>query len=251
MKYCTAKGLVFTIPTQCFNCNVKYMAICISEFTFYGFLCTSWHPSEKHCCAQGILDFFFRGFMYVHVLCYVVVSQRSSWHGSYMFPPLVLSRPVSLSVNWPQNCFYKCRSHCSIALQPNHITRLFSYSSEVERKERLVLPLLPINSLPLVQQQRRRQSGHFFVPLVFFSVHPSSALLFPSLSLFPTLLSFIFHLCPDFTKPCAPTPFTPILEQIYISGSGFSKCWLPCHWILHTSFETGIPFARGFVEGHL
>lgn len=92
-------------------------------------------------------------------------------------PLLFLSRPARLSVRWPQNCFYKCRSHCSIALQPNRITRLFSYSKEVERRERLVLPLLPIMSVPLVQQQRRRHVGHsFFSVLSPFQHLPSSSL---------------------------------------------------------------------------
>lgn len=104
-------------------------------------------------------------------------------------PLLFLSRPARLSVRWPQNCFYKCRSHCSIALQPNRITRLFSYSKEVERRERLVLPLLPIMSVPLVQQQRRRHAGH-----CSFSFSTSS---------------LVFSLCPDFTKPRCPHPFSP------------------------------------------
>lgn len=186
-------------------------------------------------------------FMYVHVLCCVDVPLCRSRHGSYMFPLLVLSRPACLSVHWPQNCFYKCRSRCSIALQPNRITRLFSYSREVERRERLVLPWLPIKSLPL-GQLRDGDIRDTFLSLLSFSVHPSSVLF---LLFFLTLSSLIFRLCPDVTQPHTPTAFSPTLEQIYISGLGFSKCWLPCHWILHTSFETGIPFPRGFVEGHL
>lgn len=135
--------------------------------------------------------------------------------------------PACLSVYWPQNCFYKCRNRCSIALQPNRITRLFSYSRVVERRERLVLPLLPIKSFPLVQE---RQRTYGTLSCLFFL----SILHLFSSSLALSLYYSIFPLCPDFTKPSVPTSFTSTLEQIYISGLGFSKCWLPCHWILHT-----------------
>lgn len=132
-----------------------------------------------------------------------------SRHGSYTFPVLVLSRPACLSVHWPQNCFYKCRSRCSIALQPNRITRLFSYSREVERRERLVLPLLRIKSLPLVQQQRQRQMGHFSCPSCLSLSTPH---LFCSYS----LSYIIFPLCPDSTEPHAvypPPPSPPPLNK--------------------------------------
>lgn len=49
------------------------------------------------------------------------------------------------------------------------------------------------------------------------------------------------------TKPRAPTRFTPPLNKYTSVAWAFSKQWLPCHWIL----QTGILFARGFVEGHL
>lgn len=45
-----------------------------------------------------------------------------------------------------------------------------------------------------------------------------------------------------------PRPITSSLDQIYISGLGFSKCWLLCHGILRSSFETGIPFGRGLLK---
>lgn len=49
--------------------------------------------------------------------------------------------PACLSVYWPQNCFYKCRNPCSIALQSNRLTRLFSYSRDVEWRGSLMLPI--------------------------------------------------------------------------------------------------------------
>lgn len=49
--------------------------------------------------------------------------------------------PACLSVYWPQKCFYKCRNPCSIALQSNRLTRLFSYSRDVEWRGSLMLPI--------------------------------------------------------------------------------------------------------------
>lgn len=151
--------------------------------------------------------------MYVHVLCCVVVPLCRSRHASYMFPLLVLSRPACLSVHWPQNCFYKCRSRCSIALQPNRITRLFSYSREVERRERLVLPLLPIMSLPLVRQRAETKTCGTLSssPSSFFlSVCPPLSLpLSLSYIIFPHLPSLSRH----YRAPCPHPPSPPPLNK--------------------------------------
>lgn len=88
-------------------------------------------------------------------------------------------RPACLSVRWPQDCFYKCRSHCSIALQPNRITRLFPYSWEVEQRERLALPLLPIKSL-CQSSSRSKDIGDTFPSLWSPSVY-HFAVIFPHL----------------------------------------------------------------------
>lgn len=112
------------------------MTVWVCESTFYGFVsCAPW-----------------------------LYRSTKGQHASYMFPLSVLSRPARLSVHWSQNCFYKCKKRCSIALQPNRLTRLFSYSREVEWRGSL---MLPINSPLLVQQHKQRHTGHFPVPFVF------------------------------------------------------------------------------------
>lgn len=63
--------------------------------------------------------------------------------------------PACLSVHRSHNCFYKCRECCSIALQPNRLTRLFSYSREVEWRRS---PAPPINSTVSPGAQTKTQT---------------------------------------------------------------------------------------------
>lgn len=141
-----------------------------------------------------------------HVLCDWPTVQKLTW---FLHVPAVGSQqaclPACLPVHWPQNCFYKCRSHCSIALQPNHITRLFSYSREVERRERLMLPLLPIKPLLLVQRQRWRHTGDSPVPPVFLCPPLVCSPLSPSYIIVPHLPSLSRHN----QAPCPHPPLHP------------------------------------------
>lgn len=80
--------------------------------------------------------------LFVFVKTFYGFVSCAVWLFLYAEADRVLSRPACLSVRWPQNCFYKCRNHCSIALQPNRLTRLFFYSVQVEqREEALCCPL--------------------------------------------------------------------------------------------------------------
>lgn len=109
-------------------------------------------------------------------------------------------------------------------------------------------PRAPIVASPVSPAAKKKTCGILLLSLL----HLSSS--FPPSASFLLNLPVIFPFCPDFHRPHVPTsPTSPAstLEQIYISGLGFWKCWLPCHWILRTSFESGIPFTRGFLEGHL
>lgn len=152
----------------------------------------------------------------------MVVLLRRSRHGSYMFPLLVLSRPACLSLHWPQNCFYKCRSHCSIALQPKRITRLFSYSKEVERRERLMLPLLPIKSLPLVQKHRQWDTGHFSVPQALSLSTPCLFSFLPQ-SLSCIIIPHLHSLSRLYQAPCRHPPAPPPLNKYTSAAWAFAN----------------------------
>lgn len=129
----------------------------------------------------------------IYVYVTVVVPLCRSRHGSFIIALVDLSGSARLSVHWPQNCFYKCKSRCFIALQPNRITRLFSYSREVEQRLRAA---------------QMKTYGHLCVCVCLsFCSFPVRSFLF--LCLFPILSSHILAICPDFHRTHALPPFHP------------------------------------------
>lgn len=131
--------------TELFNYWTVYFLIlnwqniisCIS-YPFNRLLCrASLHSSSMQCLTlkRQIYDYLC-SWKSIWWFCVLVALWLSHYAGadrsSYMFPLVVLSGPACLPaclpVHWLQNCFYKGRNHCSIALQPNRLTRLFSYS---------------------------------------------------------------------------------------------------------------------------
>lgn len=109
----------------------------------------------------------------IYVYVTVVVPLCRSRHGSFIIALVDLSGSARLSVHWPQNCFYKCKSRCFIALQPNRITRLFSYSREVEQRLRAA---------------QMKTYGHVCVCVSFFLFLPCSFVPFSSSA------SFLYYL---------------------------------------------------------
>lgn len=129
----------------------------------------------------------------IYVYVTVVVPLCRSRHGSFIIALVDLSGSARLSVHWPQNCFYKCKSRCFIALQPNRITRLFSYSREVEQRLRAA---------------QMKTYGHFCVCVSFFLFLPCSFLSLPlplSYIIFPHL-SYLSRLSQDPCPSSLPSP---------------------------------------------
>lgn len=129
----------------------------------------------------------------IYVYVTVVVPLCRSRHSSFIIALVDLSGSARLSVHWPQNCFYKCKSRCFIALQPNRITRLFSYSREVEQRLRAA---------------QMKTYGHLCVCVSFFLFLPCSFLSLPlplSYIIFPHL-SYLSRLSQDPCPSSLPSP---------------------------------------------
>lgn len=100
--------------------------------------------------------------LFVFVKTFYGFVSCAVWLVLYAEADRVLSRPACLSVRWPQNCFYKCRNHCSIALQPNRLTRLFSYSVEVKQREEALC--FPLNMSYWASNRKKRRRVHVSGP---------------------------------------------------------------------------------------